>query len=406
MRLKRLTITNFRGISHLDLTLSDAQTTVLVGVNGAGKSSVLDAIAVTIWDDPIPVRQFQPEDIHIGQSAIHIEAFLQTPHHSGEHKILKREIHAHLPDRRGALQINRSTSGKVAPQHFCLSYYPVERMVPFRPVAPAGNTANDDGFDRAISVDYASFFGWYEEREDLENERIREHPTYRDPELEVVRKAVESLLPGFRKLRVRRARTQPGARPGRSRLVVTKDDQQLELGQLSHGERELLAMAGDIATGLAVHGDTSLEPHLRPGIVLIDEIDLHLHPKWQREVIPLLEAAFPNVQFIVTTHSPQVLSGLHPDSIIILDKFTRVADTPPTYGRDSNAILTDLMGVEERPHFAALRLHAIAKLMDAERWADARAALDALARDFGEHDAEVVRLRTMLDVLASPAGDE
>lgn len=309
-----------------------------------------------------------------------------------------------MPDPRGSLQINSKRPPSTIPHEpIYLGYYPVERMVPFkRTAAPIDNTSEEeDGLDRAISVDYSAFFDWYEQREDLENERIRELPTYRDPELEAVRRAVESLLPDFRNLRVRRARAQPGARPGRSRLVVSKDGQPLELGQLSHGERELLAMAGDIARNLAVFGNTSVEPHLRTGIVLIDEIDLHLHPKWQREVIPRLEAAFPNVQFIVTTHSPQVLSGLHPDSIIILDKFTRVAETPPTYGRDTNAILTDIMGVEERPHFAVERLHAIAVLMDTERWNDARAALDTLAKDLGDHDAEVVRLRTMIDVLAS-----
>lgn len=403
MRLKRLTITNFRGISHLDLTLSDAQTTVLVGINGAGKSSVLDAIFIALWDE-VPKRQFQPEDIRTGQSVVRIEASLQGSSISGEHIAQEVEVKATMPDPRGALQID---SKRPFPgEDICLSYYPVERMVPFkRPTAPVGDASaseEEDGLDRAISVDYASFFTWYEEREDLENERIREQPTHRDPELEAIRRAVETLLPGFSNLRVRRARTRQGARPGRSRLVVSKDDQPLELGQLSHGERELLAMAGDIAKGLVLYGRKSVEPHLRTGIVLIDEIDLHLHPRWQREVIPRLESAFPNVQFIVTTHSPQVLSGLHPDSIIILDKFTRVAETPPTYGRDTNAILTDIMGVEERPHFAVERLHAIAGLMDAERWSDARNALDTLAKDLGEHDAEIVRLRTMIDVLASP----
>lgn len=105
MRLKRLTITNFRGISHLDLTLSDAQTTVLVGINGAGKSSVLDAIFIALWDE-VPKRQFQPEDIRTGQSVVRIEASLQGSSISGEHIAQEVEVKATMPDPRGALQID------------------------------------------------------------------------------------------------------------------------------------------------------------------------------------------------------------------------------------------------------------------------------------------------------------
>ncbi|MBA3549303.1 MAG: AAA family ATPase [Nannocystis sp.] len=414
MRLKRLSVTNFRGIAHLELTFPEtAQTTVLVGINGAGKSSVLDAIALALIHRGADRSglHLRPEDIRAGQSDFRVDVFADY-FSDGSHQSINWDLRASLsdPQRHVFKSKARSTPRTSRPDLMpAVAYYSVDRMVRGdRPEDPPDGIidAGDLGI-RSGSSDYATFFEWFEAREDLENELIRDQPSHREPELEVVRRAIEVLLPGFRNLRVRRTRAQPGERPERSRLVVTKGDQTLELGQLSHGERGLLAMTGDIARRLALVGPESLEPGMRPGIVLIDEIDLHLHPQWQREVVPRLEGAFPGVQFIVTTHSPQVVSQLHPDSVRILEDFAIVPNTPPTFGRDTNAILSEVMGVEERPRFAGERLHEIARLMDEERWKEARAGLDALARDFGEHDSEILRLGTMIDILeAAPEAPE
>ena len=105
------------------------------------------------------------------------------------------------------------------------------------------------------------------------------------------------------------------------------------------------------------------------------------------------------MQFIVTTHSPQVLSQVRPENVKIIENFKLVERTPPTYGRDSNAILEDVMGVPERPAFATEKLEEIAGLIDQEDWTMARERLRILARDLGTLDAEVVRLRTMIDML-------
>ena len=105
-----------------------------------------------------------------------------------------------------------------------MAHYPINRLV-------------DLDSEDANSVDFTSFFGWFESREDLENETIREEPSYRDLELEGVRQAIQALLPNFSDLRVRRARSQKGQSAQCSKLVVTKGSEVLELGQLSHGER-------------------------------------------------------------------------------------------------------------------------------------------------------------------------
>jgi predicted ATP-binding protein involved in virulence len=87
---------------------------------------------------------------------------------------------------------------------------------------------------------------------------------------------------------------------------------------------------------------------LTPGIVLIDELDLHLHPRWERQLPNGLKKAFPRVQFIATTHSPQVLSELVPDEIILL--IGENAENPEaSYGLSSDRVLEDIMETVSRP---------------------------------------------------------
>ena len=123
-----------------------------------------------------------------------------------------------------------------------------------------------------------------------------------------------------------------------------------EFDSLSDGERVMVALVADIARRACI-----LNPQLgkdvlkrTPGIVLIDELDLHIHPKWQRELPNGLKKAFPAMQFIATTHSPQILSELSPDEIILLRNES--AENPEaSYGLNSDYILEDLMETASRP---------------------------------------------------------
>ena len=83
-------------------------------------------------------------------------------------------------------------------------------------------------------------------------------------------------------------------------------------------KKSLLALVGDIARRLILANPSLENPLYGEGIVLIDEIELHLHPKWQREVINKLREVFPNIQFILTTHSPQVISEISRECLHIL----------------------------------------------------------------------------------------
>jgi len=118
---------------------------------------------------------------------------------------------------------------------------------------------------------------------------------------------------------------------------------------LSDGQRAVIGLVADIARRMCV-----LNPQLgqevtrkTPGVVLIDELDMHLHPRWQRILTGGLKRAFPEVQFIVASHSPQVLGELHPDEIILL-RPSGTAHPQVSYGLTSSQVLEEIMGADAR----------------------------------------------------------
>jgi len=128
----------------------------------------------------------------------------------------------------------------------------------------------------------------------------------------------------------------------------------LKVDQLSDGQRNLIAMAGDIA-----YRCVRLNPHLAAeaprqtdGIVLIDEIDMHLHPQWQQVVVGNFQQAFPRIQFILTTHSPQVISTVPVESIRILGQNLDqpVIPSEETRGIASSSVLSSIFGTDPIPN--------------------------------------------------------
>ncbi len=174
----------------------------------------------------------------------------------------------------------------------------------------------------------------------------------------------------------------------------------LPLHCLSDGAKSILAIASDIAYRMAV-----LNPHLlgkvteeTDGIVLIDEIDMHLHPSWQRKVIDSLHKTFPKVQFIVTTHSPTVLTNVPKENIRILDNGEIYTPDVNTKGRDVNSILREIMHTAIRPSDVTEKLNVFSKAIEDEDLDTAQKILDELRNQLGDTDSEVVGAQITLDL--------
>lgn len=163
-------------------------------------------------------------------------------------------------------------------------------------------------------------------------------------------------------------------------LILHHDEQGImKADQLSDGIRSVLAMVGDIA-----YRCVKLNPHLGAdapqkthGVVMIDEIEMHLHPRWQQAILPQLRRAFPNIQFIVTTHSPQVVSSVAAESIYVLDNGKLYAAPDGTQGAEASRILKRVFGTNTRPPDDPITkdLNAYLDLVYQDQW-DTPAALN------------------------------
>jgi predicted ATP-binding protein involved in virulence len=179
-----------------------------------------------------------------------------------------------------------------------------------------------------------------------------------------------------------------------SLVVVWEEGERGEepFARLSDGQRNIIAMIADLAWRASL-----LNPQFgaeaaakTPGVVLIDELELHLHPAWQRRIVRDLRAAFPLVQFFGTTHSPQIISEVPRECLLILHEDGTIGG-PDGFieGRDSNAILRDVMGVSERPDAMVVALAELEGLIDADRFDEAKAKIEALRGQLGPQDQDL-----------------
>ena len=156
-----------------------------------------------------------------------------------------------------------------------------------------------------------------------------------------------------------------------------------------------------------------LNPHLgadalagTPGIVLIDELDLHLHPRWQRHVVADLRRTFPLVQFVTTTHSPQIISEVQPENLILMRPEGVAERGRQSYGLDTNWILKHVMGADERPAPAQAKIDQIERAMESQDWQTARVRLNDLREMLHGDDAESTRLEASINTLEILADEE
>ena len=237
-------------------------------------------------------------------------------------------------------------------------------------------------------MDFGDFFKWFyaKENEELREQKKRRDFRYRIKDLKAVRRAIETMIPGASNPRVE-------LRPLRFAVSIERGDgksEDLSIDQLSGGYRIMLALAADLARRMA-QGNPHLEdPLLSEAIVLIDEVELHLHPSWLQRILADLARTFPNTQFIVSTHSPQVLTTVKPERIVKLWRergsiFAGQASAP-TYGAEAGDVLASVMGVKERP--------------DSNEFVRKLACYTDLVADGKGESSRAIRLRRDLDGLS------
>jgi predicted ATP-binding protein involved in virulence len=184
-------------------------------------------------------------------------------------------------------------------------------------------------------------------------------------------------------------------------LTLEKDGLVLPFDAFSEGERSAIAMVADIARRLALldtNGASTAQRLAREGVVMIDELEQHLHPKWQRWFIKQLPRTFPGLQFIVTTQSPIVVSEVAQENLRVLSAF-KLVDIHHHRGRDANSVLEETFETPSRPEEIEKQLDSLADKLDDRDLEQAGKLLDALAATLGETDGDIVYYRNILERL-------
>jgi predicted ATP-binding protein involved in virulence len=399
MKLEKMRLLNFRCFADIEIKF-DPRLTVFIGGNGSGKTAILDAIALGFgryltklpgikglasketdlhvmtkerkapffyakWDaTSITNNQQQPivwQGMRLRDSAVTRKTVLEKlPHDLQEgfsnrshnfDEFTGRLILASLDDSDFFLPViayygtNRAIREEVKRRRGFKKEFP-------RFQALAGSLDPDSHFRSA--------FEWFNGMEDLERRQqvSRKDFDYRIPELMFVRQAITRML--GKEFSSPRTETAP-LRFVIDRITDDGSTQTLRISQLSDGYRIMLGVVMDFARRLAQANPQTETNHVNPldtpGIVLIDEIDLHLHPSWQQRVVHDLMETFPKTQFILTTHSPQVLSTIKREHIQIIGENIEgnLITTHPmieTYGEPSGDVLLGAMNVDALPHIA------------------------------------------------------
>lgn len=357
MKIDYICIENFRGIKRLELSeLSNLN--VITGINGSGKTSILNAIKILLSWLIARIRNakgngitISDKDITKGENycllKIRMDNGLDWQLYKQKSSIRSKPEHKTELSKMTAFAntIAEKLGAEPLSDILLIDAYGVNRIVSETPMRVRAkhklNPIDALSVDMSNSVNFHEFFIWFREMEDIENEQFRNSGVLvKDKRLEAVRNVIPSLFSEYSDFRVQRS---PKA------FVIKKGEEKFDFNQLSDGEKSYIALIFDIARKMAMTHPVLDNPLNGEGIILIDEIELHLHPSWQRDVIDKLQRIFPNCQFFITTHSPHVVSSVNiagGDKLIVIENAEAIESSGNNYGRESNIILSDIFQMD------------------------------------------------------------
>lgn len=431
MKLNKVVLKNFR--CYEDLTINfNTKTTVLVANNGQGKTTILDAIRIALWpyvsqfdlaktpfQDPAntitidDVRTAKAKDASKSTRVGVLDEMMRSLPTSitaigdyGEGDVSWQRYRdseaakSQTKDGKGCREIKKFAKNMQTGIRDLerdpitlpvFGYYGTgrlwkeKRLTKSKQATSSGDEnirtfALRDSLDPASS--YRQFDDWftsaYKKVLEYQIAQLQQGATFIevDPVLKVPVKVVqdavnEVLKPvGWKNL-------QFSQRDDESLILQHDTHGVMKVEKLSDGIKNMLAMIADIAyRAVLLNGHLGEKAAKRsPGIIMIDEVDMHLHPQWQQTVLGSLQDAFPNIQFIVTTHSPQVLTTVSAEDIRIVEDAQVYTAPKGTKGAESSRLLKRIFGVESRPQFDenTQLLSKYGKLVYSDKWASEEA---------------------------------
>lgn len=360
MRILELTLSNYRPFGKLIKLRFSESFSVIAGINGRGKTAILDGIALLssrLLPQIAPARSgfrtISESDVHSEEIEVQLTvktncAGIPLDYELNFNRKSKAVTTTKLfPQIKKAIKNAYGDPTHADDQAPLVVYYTTDRAGYRFPKAlpqavPSGQAMAYNGALFNRTVDYKDFMARFRVATAQENES---GSFIGNKAVTAINQTIESFLDGFTNLRV--VDDPP-------RLLIEKNGETRDIRQLSDGERSFIALICDLGRRLTLANPELDNPLLGAGVVLIDEIELHLHPKWQLEVAEKLRNTFPNIQFIVTTHSPFIIQTARQGEVIKLDGDLEV----DPYGKSLEAvsqIVSDVDDTENSPRIKRMR---------------------------------------------------
>ena len=410
MIVSRLKLANLRALKEAEFGFLPGFN-LIAGVNGVGKTSVLYALGVCLSAVVkhanglrYKKRTFSLNDLRVGTEALTVECEIQLDgtaytylvHNPRETSVAQKKMagepRAQVHDTPARAEFTGDspspltvpTNGRALAMLFSTHRSLTSAREPSNMAAAGGIVAACADTFANRNLRLGEFAAWMQ----VEQTLAVEQPSAKRV-LAAFGAAVSRFLPKHSDLRVNDEKPP--------KLLIDHDDMPLPVAQLSDGERGLLAMVFDLTRRLTQANPEMEDPAAEAeAVVLIDEIELHLHPGWQRRIVRNLTETFPKCQFIVTTHSPQVIGEVEHDRIhIIADG--EVYSPTHSFGVDSSRVLEEIMEAPSRTPEVDELLKKVSREFGRQRYEHARQSLTQLVELLGEDDPEVTRIRTLLD---------
>ena len=418
MRIDQLELQSFKTFEHQTIQLHP-QFNLIVGVNGTGKTSLLDALSVAAGSWFLGLRGYDSRPISHDEVRLAAHDFDGEIRFEPQYPVKVKAMgvvggntlvwERSLESRAGKTLFRQASEikalGALADQAVrdareidlpLISYYGTGRLwqEPRSESQVKGSsrllqqaqTSRLDGYLNSVTPRIATreLVLWIARQSWAAYQKGKESATF-----QAVKQAMVNCIEGADNLYFDPKR-------GEVVLVMGNKHGTQPFGNLSDGQRVMLAMVGDMAQKAA-----KLNPHFgqevlrrTEGLVLIDELDLHLHPRWQRRVIGDLRKTFPKIQFVCTTHSPQLIGQVQAEELLMLSK-QGITRRGQTYGMDSNWILRHVMDAQDRDPFVAKAFDKIFDLIDSNEFTRAQTAVEKLQKKIGAHP-ELVEARTLI----------
>mgnify|MGYP003289737454 CR=1 FL=1 len=413
MKLIGARIKNFRGIDEWNITFGP-RFNLIKGVNGRGKTSVLEALAVGLGGfiaglDDVKTRHFSREEIRqvyttVGDGSYNKKIEVPTEVY------LEAEVDGEIFQwTRGRKDIKTSRS-TIQPRDISqkagLMANEENKELPVLAFLSAGRVWSQrrEKEENIFRKQYFRTVGYTDALHDASNiklllnwcvkmEQVAWQKEKKIAEYEAVKKAVSDFMQCMESgedCRVFYDKQQ-------EELMYESRNEILPVMSLSAGYQSLVWMVFDIAYRMAVLNPFAKENiAMTSGIVLIDEIDMHLHPKWQWNIINALQKVFPNVQFIATTHSPILFASAKDVWLIDVDG-DEIEYSRSHYGIDINTSLNTYQETIEIPMEVKKKADAFYDAMDAEKYGEALQILEELESSTAPTHPLLVQLRTRYD---------